>query len=106
MLLANLMSRALSPEPGATDLRLLDLLANPRRFCCRDFQPMPGNLRYFREEHTDLLVDYPNQYTRRYWYWIFRRASGSLMRGGGCPAASPPPRRAYPNNPRSLSRSF
>ena len=73
MLLTNLISRTLSQRASANDLAVLDVLANPRR-CC-DRSPISGSVRYFRGEHSDLLVHYPNYYTRRYWWWIFWRAS-------------------------------
>ena len=73
MLITNLLAHALSPSTSDSDFRVLDLLANPRR-CC-DRSRVPESLRYFREEHSELMVHFPNGYTRRYWWWIFWRAS-------------------------------
>ncbi len=76
MLIENLISRALSRSPTGSDLRLLTLLAEPTPTLRKTGQPVPGNLRYYRAEHDALLVYYPNEYTRRHWYWIFIRSSG------------------------------
>jgi len=75
MLITNLMSRALARNSSEVDLRLLDLLANPPSACNVDTRPIPAGLRYMRQEHTELLVFYPNEYSRRYWWWVFWRAS-------------------------------
>ena len=72
MLITNLIGRALSQSARANDLRMLDILATPRR--CFDRSRVPESLKYFRGEHADFLVHYPNEYTRRYWWWMFWRA--------------------------------
>ncbi len=75
MLIENLISRSLARSPKKSDLHLLGLLANPAPALRIEAQRVPKNLRYYRSEHESLLVYYPNEYTRRHWFFIFFRAS-------------------------------
>jgi hypothetical protein len=82
VLIANLISRALSEKPPGGDSQLVEFLAQPRKVFCRE-QPMPGAFPYYREENDQLLAFDPSEETNEYrktrWYlWptFFRATDG------------------------------
>ena len=80
MLIESVIGRTLCCAPRRTDLRLLNVLSDPRPFFHRDARPTPADLSYYRDEHAALLAFHLTDYTRGKPWWISWRASDPAPR--------------------------